>query len=288
MAEVFADRMQVTMDRMAYRGMRDLLSPILNSLGASVCYDRPESEEGLWKIEGGGTFKAAPYGQVVGLGASGQFLSALRAGGTLGEWLHTLGTEPHKVTVLDATQDYPEDAPPVVQALYKRATTSPGIQLSRKRVRLTDVSKMFSQREDGRESGTVYVGSRQANTRLKVYDKQHERFYHGVDASPGVRFELTLKAGNLTLADVYNPTAVYWHYMSDVLPVPEGVTPWVAGAMGYNLPRRPVLSDLDQLRRRLMYSADIAAVVKLADRLPGGRATLLGELAFIYPRSCDS
>lgn len=283
MAEVFADRFQVTMDRMAYRSMRDLLAPILNGLGASPCYDRPEVEEGLWKLEGGGTFKAAPYGQVVGLGSSGQFLAALRAADMFGEWLHTLGTEPHKVTVLDATQDYAVDAPPVVQALYTRATAEPGLHLSRKRVKVTDVSKMFSQREDGRESGTVYVGSRQANVRLKVYDKQHERFYHGVDTSPGVRYELTLKAGNLTLRDVYDPAAVYWNYMSDVLPLPLGVSPWVAGALGYNLPRRPVLSDLDQLRRRLQYSADIASVVHLADRLPGGRATLLREIAWAYP-----
>jgi hypothetical protein len=282
MAEVFADRLQVTMDRMAYRDMRDRLLPILNSVGASPCYDRPGDEEGLWKLEGGGSFKAARFGQVVGLGSSGQFLASLRAADMLGEWLHTLGTEPHKVTVLDATVDYAVDAPPVVHAMYVRATSDPGVQLSRKRVPASHVTKVFSQREDGRESGSVYVGSRQADVRLKVYDKQHERHYHGVDTSPGVRYELTLKAGNLTLRDVYDPASVFWNYMADVLPRPQGVPAWVAGAMGNSLPRRPVLSPLDQLRRRVL-SPDVAALVHLADTLPGGRATLMKELVWAYP-----
>lgn len=283
MAEVFADRMQVTMDRMAYRSMRELLAPILNGMGAATCYDRPECEEGLWKLTEGGTFKAARFGQVVGLGASGQFLAALRGAGMLGEMLHALGSEPHKVTVLDATIDYALDAPPIVQAMYTRATTAPGVQLSRKRVKLTDVSKMFSQREDGRESGTVYIGSRQANTRLKVYDKQHERFYHGHDTAPGVRYELTLKAGTLTLRDVYEPTAVFWHYMSDILPVPSDTPAWAAGALGYCLPRKAILTPREQLRQRVAYSSDLAAIVHLADQLPGGRATLLSEIAWAFP-----
>lgn len=284
MAEVFADRMQVTMDRMSYRDMRERLAPILNGLGAVTCYDRPQDEEGLWKLGSGGSFKAARYGQVVGLGSSGQFLASLRAADMLGEWLHTLATEPHKVTVLDATMDVPVDAPPVVHAMYARASSEPGVQLSRKRVRVTEVTKVFSQREDGRESGSVYVGARHADTRLKVYDKQHERSYHGVDTSPGVRYELTLKAGNLTLRDVYDPAAVFWHYMADVLPRPEGVPSWQAGPLGYGLPRRPVLSVLDQLRRRVQCSPDVAALVRLADQLPGGRATLLREISWAYPR----
>ena len=289
MAEVFADRLQVTVDRMSYRDLRGKLLPLLQGLGCAPDVDDPGTETGLWREPDGGTLKVSRYGQVAAIGASGRFLGLLRAASMLGEFLHALGSEPHKVTVLDATMDVPIDAPPVVAAIYSRATTGDGIQLSRKRVRATAVTKVFGQREDGRESGTVYIGGRMADVRLAVYDKQHERFYHGVeDAQPGVRYELRLRGGSVTLADVYAPAAVFWHHMHRVLPRPDGVPAWLPGETGYSLPRRPVLSPLERLRKRLVNSPDIADVVALADSLPGDRATLLRELAWAYPHKDHS
>ncbi len=283
-SSVFTDRLQVTMDAMAYRDMRGRLAPILDSLGAAPDYDRPGDSEGLWRLPCGGTFQAKRYGPRVGLGVSGRVLVALRAAAMLGEFLHSLGTEPHKVTILDATLDVAEDAPPVVQAAYTRATTGEGFQLSRKRVAATEVTKVFGLRLDGRESGTVYIGSKNAEARLKVYDKQHERFYHGVmDALPGVRYELSLKRPGLSLRDAYDPATVFWHHMSGVLPRPAGVGPWIAFGTGYSLPRREVMGALERFRMRLSSSTDLAGLIRIADDLPGGRATFLRELAAAFP-----
>jgi hypothetical protein len=284
MGEVFADRLQVTVDRMGYRDLRDKLLPMLQGLGCAPDVDDPATETGLWREPDGGTLKVTRYGQVAAVGASGRFLALLRAASMLGEFLHTLGTEPHKVTVLDATMDVHVDAPPVLEELYQRGTSGDGVQLSRKRVKPTAITKVMGQREDGRESGTIYFGSRKADVRLAVYDKQHERFYHGVeDALPGVRYELRLRGGQVTLADVYAPASVFWHHMHRTLPRPDGVPPWLPGDTGYTLPRQPVLEPLERLRRRLVHSPDIAEIVRLADSLPGGRATLLRELRWAYP-----
>lgn len=284
MSEVFCDRFQVTVDRMAYRDMRDRLLPILHSIGCETKVDQPGEESGLWRSPTGGTFKVKRYGQVAGLGASGRFLMDLRAASMLSEFLHTLGSEPHKVSVLDATMDAAEDAPPVVHAMYSRATTGDGVQLSRKAVPHTGVRKYFSQRLDSRESGSVYIGARTAEVQLKVYDKQHERQCAGVlDTPPCVRYELTLRTGQATLADVYDPQSLFWQYMEHVLPRPPGVAQWVARGEGYSLPRKPALDVLERLRKRLTHSADIADVVRLADLLPGGRDALLRELSWIYP-----
>jgi hypothetical protein len=283
MGEVFADRLQVTVDRMAYRDLRSRLLPLLHSVGAAPDFDQPADESGLWREPDGGTFKVTRYGQVAACGASGKFLFMLRAASLLGEFLHILGSEPHKVTVLDATLDVPVDAPPVVTAFYDRATTGDGFQLSRKRVKPTAVTKVFGQREDGRESGTVYLGSRKAEVRLKVYDKQHERFFHGIEASPGLRYELTLKGGLVTLADVYAPSPVFWHHMHYILQRPQGVPVWFPGAVGYTLPRRPLLSPLERLRMRILKSADLSEIVRLCDELPGGRAQLLDEINTAFP-----
>lgn len=283
MVEVFADRMQVTIDRMGYRAMRDKLLPLLNSLGCSVGYDSPGEEAGLWTEPEGGTFKVAKHHAVAALGASGRFLAKLRTAQLLGEFLHLLGEDPHKVTVLDATMDVQQDAVPVVHALFKRATTGEGVRLTRKRVPLTGVTRLMGLRADGRESGTVWVGLRGADIRLKAYDKQLERAAKGVDIGPCMRYELSIKSGAITLADVFDPTRVFWNYMQHLLPRPVGLSDWLPGAMGFTLPRKPVLSVLEQLRARLTYSTDIASLVRLVDQLPDGRAVLLRELAWVYP-----
>jgi hypothetical protein len=288
MGEVFADRMQCTIDKMGYRDVRSLLLPILQSLGAFPEQDDPSIEKGLWRHVDGGTLKVARYGKVAAIGASGKFLSALRAAKMLGEFLHIIATEPHKVTVLDATLDIPVDAPPVVNAFYDLATSLKGVQLTRKRIAVTEVTKVFGMRLDGRESGTVYAGSRHSETQLKVYDKQAERFFHGVmDAAPGVRYELTLKGGQVSMHDVYDPTGVFWHHMHRILPRPAGVTPWDRSDMGLTLPRTPEMEPLDRLRKRISFSPDIAELVRSAREISGDRKaalSLISELlADAYP-----
>jgi hypothetical protein len=287
MGEVFADRMQCTIERMGYRDVRSLLLPLLQSLGASPDVDDPNEEKGLWRHVDGGTLKVARYGKVAAIGASGKFLAALRAAKMLGEFLHVLSTEPHKVTLLDATLDVHSDAPPVVHAFYQQATGPEGVQLTRKRVLPTEVTKVFGQRADGRESGTVYAGSRHAETRLKVYDKQ-ERFFHGVmDAQPGVRYELTLKGGQVSMHDVYDPTGVFWHHMHRLLPKPASVGPWVRSDLGLTLERTEPLSPLDRLRRRVIHSPDIAELVHSSREIAGSRdaahALLVDLISDAYP-----
>lgn len=288
MGEVFSDRVQVTIERMGYRDIRSLLLPLLQTLGAYPDLDDPATEKGLWRHVDGGTLKVARYGKVAAIGASGRFLSTLRAAKMLGEFLHILGTEPHKVSVLDATLDVPVDAPPVVAAFYARATGPEGVQLTRKRVASTEVTKVVGQRPDGRESGTIYAGGRQAETRLKVYDKQHERFFHGVmDAAPGVRYELTLKSGQATLSDVYDPTGIFWHHMHRILDKPENVLPWVRNELGSTLPVSLVLTPLERLRRRVEMSPDMAELVRLSrecceDR-DAARELLATTIAWAYP-----
>jgi hypothetical protein len=172
----------------------------------------------------------------------------------------------------------------VVLAAYERATTGEGFQLSRKRVAASDVLKVFGPRLDGRESGTVYIGARHAEARLKVYDKQHERLSHGVlDALPGVRYELTLKRPGLSLRDVYAPAPVFWHHMAGVLPRPAAVGPWEAFGCGFQLPRRDVPDPIDRFRMRLMCSSDLASLLALAETLPGGRSLFLRELESAFP-----
>jgi hypothetical protein len=111
-----------------------------------------------------------------------------------------------------------------------------------------------------------------------------ERIEQGgqLNAAPCLRYELRLRNGLPTLRDASDPTAAFWHYMGDALRAPAGVEPWNPAADTFK-PERVALDPSLRLRRRVESSADLSALVKLADSLPGGRAALYREIEWAYP-----
>lgn len=120
---------------------------------------------------------------------------------------------------------------------------------------------------------------------MRVYDKQAERLFHGVERGPGVRYEVTVKNGLPSLRDVFEPAPLFWHHAQGVLPRPLGIPEWEPGSLGMSLDPVPVpvRDTLELLRAKLTWSPDIRRMVELADQLPGGRAELLRELRYMFP-----
>ena len=283
MGTVFADALQVTFDRADWRALRLQLLPLTDTLGCETQIDQPALESALWRDPSGGTLSVKRYGSVASLGASGRFLATLRSASFLLEYLSIIGTVPHKVTRLDASMDVDVDAPPVLHRLVKRARTGDGLQLTRKRVPSGHVTTYLGTRLDGRVSGTAYIGSRTAPVRLCVYDKQKERVDAGqLDAAPCLRYELRVRNGLVTLRDAAEPSAIFWNSMQHVLRRPAGVPDW-SPAVDAFVPERAVVDPDTRLRRRVESSADLAALVALADSLPGGRARLFAEINWAHP-----
>jgi len=276
---VFCDFLGVTFPREEWDNVRQGIGPCLDTIGAQVEYDEPDST--LWRA-GDGTVKAKRYGAVMSLGASGLVTAALRFGNVFGNYLAAIGASPHTVTRLDASRDVVEDTPPAIDRIVEQASSAEGLSLTRKRVQPKHVTRLVARREDGLDTGTCYVGSRTADVRMAVYDKRVERMTRGLpDIGPLTRYELRLTSGaGLTLRDALDPTNVFWHFMPEALMAPPAdVVPWVSHAIGFRVDWPALPPPAVRLRTRVHASADVAALLALATEVgPYGFDLLVQEL----------
>lgn len=280
MNEVFCDFVGVTFDRSNWPDVRRAIQPCLDTIGAQVEQD-DDGVATLWRA-GDGTVKAKRYGPVMSLGASGAVCAALRFANVFGNYLAAIASAPHTVTRLDASLDVAQDTPAVIDALVAKSVTMEGLSLTRKRVHPRDVTRLVARRHDGLDTGTCYVGSRNAEVRACVYDKQEERLSRGLpDIGPLTRYELRLKSGvGVTLRDVWEPERVFWNFMSPgIFATQPNVEPWVSDALGFQVDWPELPLPAERLRRRVQASADAFALVRLADEVgPYGFAFLVSEL----------
>lgn len=194
-------------------------------------------------------------------------------------FLAEIGATPHRVTRLDASLDIVTPAPDVVRRVRRRGAAGK-VQLSRKAIRPHHVEAHLAQSAlvEGVETGTVYLGSKAAEVRLVVYDKREERFKAtGVDVGDLTRYELRLKSGSrVTLRDVAEPAAVFWHHVGrSLLPSPGNVPAWTPEAEGWVLERGAPPDTYTRLLRRVEDSAEVLALIRLANELgPSGAESL--------------
>lgn len=220
LGEVFCDWLSVT-----FQPSADLtwLDGFLTSIAAKMV------STGQYTTAGGGLVRHQTAKRWQSLSFSGGALGVIRSYGLLRDLLESISSYPHKVTRLDAAVDYPEDAAPIIDRLWS-VYRSGGVRLNAWNE--VPTKSYLSARFDGAISGTFYAGNRRTNKiTARVYDKQQQiHEFHRVDIGHRVRYELTIRTDQVTLRDVAHPASVFWHYMSPaLLPVPLGVSPWVAG-----------------------------------------------------------
>lgn len=220
----------------------------------------------LFKIIGGsgGTLKHVTKRGFSFYSASGSLLTSLRSFGLYNDFLSVFSDHPHRVTKIDVAHDLPCSSQPLLDDIYLRANSGE-IKLTRKG--LNHVKKQFSVGVDGFDTGTVYLGARTAEVRARVYDKQQERLDKGFpwDDGPTTRFELTAtnKVG-ISLKDAAEPSALFWRFMSDLLPAPANAPEWVPGGIGFVMPGRPDVLPVDLLKRKVSQSPEVQILLDLA------------------------
>lgn len=245
------------------------VATMLLSLGAEVPSD------GVYRL-GEGVVRVDAKRSHTRVSASGGAIAELRSQGVWLEYLSLLASCPHRVTRLDAAYDVCCDAADVLDGLRSRYYDG-FARLGRKMLK---VDLWMGVREDGRETGTWYVGYRsRARATARVYDKAWERLQvAGVAIPPRVRYEITVRRDyGASLRDAAEPHRIFWHVASPaLLPAPAGVEPWESGWGGE---WRFVMDELlpaEVLRRRVGSSGELAALIELADRLgPNGRTYLV-------------
>lgn len=268
----FCDHLSVSFhpDRNPFSGLRSLLL----SVGASVLDDR------TYRV-GEGSVKLYKAYRVLYCSASGAALQHLRDTGSFMDWLSTISEWPHRITRLDVAHDFYVDGADVLDALRARY---PGgrVNLGRKAL---GVKLELAIRDDGRETGTYYVGHRsKARCTARVYDKRQERLDKvGQDGPPRTRFEVTVKQDyGATLRDAAEPERLFWHTASPALLDPRvGVPAWSADwSQGWRADPPPDLLPADVLSRRVSNSAELQVLASLADEMgPNGRVWLLRQIA---------
>jgi len=267
----FADHVAVTFH--LERNPRGALSALLLTSGASVLDDR------TFRV-GEGTVKLYPAYGVLYCSASGAALDHLRSCGLFMEWLSIIAEWPHRITRLDVAHDFDVDGADALDLLRARY---PGgrVNLGRKAL---PVSLQLGIRDDGRETGTFYVGHRtKARCTARVYDKRQERLdRRGVDGAPRTRFEVTVKQDyGATLRDAAEPDRLFWHVAAPaLLDAPEGVSSWSPDwSQGWKADPRSERLPAEVLARRVSESSELDMLMAIADEMgPGGRVWLARRL----------
>lgn len=260
----FADYLNVTVPLEFRYSLLDSLRPLLDVLGVS------ELEEGVYHLANKrGVFRVNLRGKVAIFSASGGFLSVLRGTGHLSEYLAALGSFPHRVSMLHATQDYIVASPPGVIQEVKRQGLAGDLSLTRKRIEPNRVKAILSLDAESQETGTVYLGHRaNADVWAKVYDKRHEQVTRGFpDPGAIVRVEIAVQSDvGATLRDAFDPSSIFFHFARRSLcEVPSSAAEWVAHGEGYNAPASVFsASAVQRLTSIMENSLDVTRMVRLA------------------------
>lgn len=270
---IFCDWLDVTYapDNCPYPELNRLLLGagflVTRDRGGSRCYVPPS---------GRGVLQVTHAKRFARISASGAVCDALRTLELWDEYLWVLSTSTHRVTRLDAALDLPADAADFIQVLQARHPSG-WVHLSRKVQRVTE---FMTTREDGRKSGTYYVGHKDdARQSVRVYDKSLEALEKRGEVMPTTtRIEATArKDKGATLRDAAVPAAIFWSIVSPaIVNAPEDAPMWTPNQEQTWAAVTPAYTPAEVLKRRIENSAELEALLELADSAgPHGRDYML-------------
>lgn len=239
--------------------------------------------DGLLRLGSGGTVKLYRTPRVFVISVSGAALAVMRSYGYLSQFLWPFSEGPHKITRLHIAHDILEDSPKHLRRVLRKGRSGSVLLTPNSRRPVLPKHATYIQRhchyDPSKVTGTVYLGSDQAENRLAVYDKRNERIDRGFDdpGHPWTRFEVRITdKSRVTLRDVVEPDGAFWHVCQCVLAPPPEFKEWNGMAEHFSLERPPEVLPYELMRRRIENSPDVDHLLSLADRMgPEGYTALL-------------
>lgn len=291
----FVDAVTFTTPRDNVDAIRECIVPMCEMAGAD--YFGPAGV----RFPGNGNVHISAKGTAATVYFSGVVLARMRAACVYVDLLVAVSQHPVNVgathLTVDVVHDDEYESSRRVHAAYADARAG-RIQPSRKAVPPPLVRSEFAAAEYNHaiETGTVYIGPRnRIRCRPVIYDKRQERLQHGhPDPGPTTRYELNLsRQVGLTLRDLAEPAAAFWHHCPRELLAPDVTPPdWRSHAEGAAFPVRPMLDPWPRLVRLLDGNDEmLRRMFALAHASgPHGLAMLLQRLTARYgdPGACGS
>lgn len=267
--EVFADWLSVTCSPES--SFMDSVQYALDSMGGAII----SIDKAYTYSLGNGTVRLQRTPHFHSVSISGGSLSRIRELRKLEYLLSCISEVPHSITRLDVAIDTAQDGADVIDYYHKRFSKSSRYpKLSRKTV---EPSYMLNRRaSDDRMTGTVYIGhTRGTKVSARIYDKQAELLQKtGAQVPLTTRYELTVRKDmQPSLRDVFQPSAIFWHYMGKTLiKAPYDVPTWEHGWGGsWNMQvEKPLVYQV--LKSKIQDNPELQRIFELADSMsPDGR-----------------
>jgi hypothetical protein len=222
----------------------------------------------LWDVGGyGGTVKSYKKKGVHVLSLTGAVMRDIREGGLLRELCMLINEVEHRVTRLDASCDFIEDAPHYIAQLYRRVRRGSVVLGGKKVVRAADVQAHFQINEFGERTGGLYLGKATSEVRVLVYDKRFERVSKGFpDPGKMLRVEVRLRSQvGCSVFDAVEPERLFYHYAApDLCEPPAPVRSWEPHGTGFSV--EPLQANYTTYQR-LKWLVEESATIKQALRL---------------------
>lgn len=268
-SDVFCDYLRFTVPLSDKDALENALQEFIQSLGCA-------HEQGFYRSFSGGTLSIRACYGVIQAQVTGQFLHDLRQFHLYERFLFVVATlQSYRLTQAHLTLDVSIEGSEYMTWYYEQVRSGL-IRIGRKLDVLKDVTKYMSPsfRNPSLDTGTVYLGSKHAERRLKVYDKAQERFSNAsVSIPPTVRFEIHLSAKTgVTIADLVKPRECFYHFVPpEVIKPPEGLQGWKPSeAIGAYTVERSQAPTAYQRATRLLESIEptLKSISKLSREHP--------------------
>lgn len=245
---VFVDGFNFTYPKNHSAYVEDTLDAYLKRFGST------RESNGSFVIPSSGLLRSSKRHLVGSYHVNGQFCSYLRDYGALDEFYGVIySLEDYRITRADLTVDVSCHAPDYLDILDTMLLNGE-IRFPDGKV-ATHNGRPVEYTEAKERSGGLYYNKRTAERCGKIYDKAKERLDKvGKLIAPTLRIEQTLsnKLG-LTIADLKNPAAIYYHHLPPVLmDKPPDVPEWEPYALenGFKVDRQ-LLTNGQRIKRLL-------------------------------------